>query len=61
MDQPRQLDFLEFIDQLGEGEFSEFPIDAEDIGGELLAILSKGLYTVTVRSLVRAVNRRLGF
>jgi hypothetical protein len=41
----QQLTFLDFIDQIDEGNFAEYPVSAEDVGGELLPILSKGLYT----------------
>lgn len=45
---PGQLSFLELLDeQLDEqpGKLMKLPINLEDVGGELLAVLSKGLYT----------------
>lgn len=45
---PNQLSFYELIDeQLDEqpGKLMKLPINLEDVGGELLAVLSKGLYT----------------
>src|SRR5258708_23037932 len=44
----RQLSFYELLnEQLDEqpGKLMKLPIDPNDVGGELLAILSKGLYT----------------
>src|SRR5947207_5881407 len=44
----RQLSFFEYLDEQPNeqpGELMKLPIDPNDIGGELLAILSKGLYT----------------
>src|SRR6266849_656231 len=44
----RQLSFYELLDEELEkqqGKLMKLPIDPNDVGGELLAILSKGLYT----------------
>ena len=44
----RQLSFLELLDEeldKQQGQLMKLPIDVNDVGGELLAILSKGLYT----------------
>lgn len=40
-----QLKLFEFFEHLEEGVFTEYPVGNDDIGGELLAILSHGLYT----------------
>jgi molecular chaperone HtpG len=41
----QQEDFVERLAQIQDGQYVEYPVTAEDIGGELLAVLSKGLYT----------------
>ncbi len=43
--QPEQLDFLDKLNRLKIGETLAVPVGNEEIGGELLNILSKGLYT----------------
>jgi DNA mismatch repair enzyme (predicted ATPase) len=45
---PRQMSFLELLDDeldKQQGQLMKLPLEANDVGGELLAILSKGLYT----------------
>jgi hypothetical protein len=43
--QNHQLDFLTELDRLPLGDVMSIPIGDDGIGGELLNILSKGLYT----------------